>query len=146
MPSPDFHKIDPPSPGAAWLAAASQLAEALEAENRVLQALDFPQVAAALAAKQQAMAAATGIAAADIHALSRQDLAAARALAARLGTAAAENRRLLERAMAVQRRMIALVVRAAQSTASTAFRAQRYGGSGTIVGATAGPMALSARA
>ena len=139
-------RVDEQSPGAVWLAAASGLAEALEAENRALQALDFAAVAATLAAKQQAIAAATGVAAGHIQALSGQDQAAARNLAARLSVAADENRRLLEHAMAVQRRLIALVVRAAQAGAPAASRAQQYGVGGTILAGAAGPMALSARA
>ncbi len=134
------------SPGAVWLAMAGALAEALEAENRALLALDLSAVAATLAAKQQAMAAATGVAG-NIKALAPHEQPAARALGARLVAAADENRRLLERAMAVQRRVIALVVKAAQASGPSATsRAPRYGVGGTMLAGNAGPMALSARA
>lgn len=116
------------------IAAGTQLAETLEAENAALSGLDLPRAAGLLADKQRAVA---ELAAAQATPASRD---AAERMARRLQVLAVENRRLLERAMAAQGRVIELVARAAASATAPAGY-----GSGRTAGRPAA-LALSARA
>jgi hypothetical protein len=126
-------------------AAATSLADLLEQENRLLEALELAAAAALLPAKQNAAAAFVRAQAhtAACGGLPPTSHAAALAQGARLRTLAAENRRLLERGLAAQGRVIAVIARAARQHPATA---PRYGASGTFAGPRRPvPLAISAR-
>lgn len=104
------------------IAAATRLADALDAENRALRALDLPAATALLTEK----AAATEALAEARRAGATPGGPDAAAAAARLRSLAEENRRLLERAIAVQNRIIGTLARAARQGAAPS----RYGAGG----------------
>lgn len=125
--------------------AAAALAELLEQENRLLEALDLAAAAALLPAKQNAAAA--FVRAQMIAQESGGIPPAARdpavALGTRLRSLAATNRRLLERGLAAQGRVIAVIARAARMHHAAA---PRYGASGAFAGPrTPVALAISAR-
>jgi len=101
------------------LAAATTLAEVLEAENAALTTLDLPRAAGLLADKQRALAGLTG--AQPVPAPN----AAAGRLAHRLRALALENKRLLERAIAAQGRVMSVVARAATPAAPSGYGTAR---------------------
>ena len=142
------------------LQAGQRLAEALQAENEALAALDLARAAALATAKVEAcdaFAAAQAAAAKEEEATRAQDGAAtsspteerlaAEQLALRLQSLSAENRRLLERAIALQSRVIETIAGAALPRAAGPGR---YEARGTPrrppPGQAVPPLALSARA
>ncbi|MBX6372747.1 MAG: hypothetical protein IRZ13_00750 [Acetobacteraceae bacterium] len=146
------------------LQAGQRLAEALEAENEALAALDLARAAALATAKVEAcdaFAAAQAAAAKEEEATRTQPGAqdgaaasspteerlAAEQLALRLQSLSAENRRLLERAIALQSRVIETIAGAALPRAAGPGR---YEARGTRrrppPGQAVPPLALSARA
>jgi hypothetical protein len=100
----------------AVLRAGLRLAEALDAENRALAALDLDAAAALAPAKSEAAdafaAAREAAARADAHA-EGEERQLAEQLGRRLEGLAAENRRLLERAIALQAQVIETIAGAA---------------------------------
>lgn len=142
------------------LQAGQRLAEALQAENEALAALDLTRAAALATAKVEAcdaFAAAQAAAAKEEEATRAQDGAAtsspteerlaAEQLALRLQSLSVENRRLLERAIALQSRVIETIAGAALPRAAGPGR---YEARGTPrrppPGQAVPPLALSARA
>jgi len=97
------------------MAAGDRMAEALQAENAALAALDLPRAGAMLARKQRALA---DLAAAQTLAAATPRDAADR-MARRLQGLAIENKRLLERAIAAQGRVIGVIAQAAAAQAAT---------------------------
>lgn len=93
--------------------AAQRLAEVLERENDALRAMDLRRAVALLADKTAAVADLTAVG--DRVPAPRDP--AMISLAQRLDRLAQENRQLLERAIAAQRRVVAIIVRAAASVA-----------------------------
>jgi hypothetical protein len=118
---------------AALLIAGQRLAEALQAENAALAALDL-SAAAGLAetkmratdafAAAQAAAARTGVRA---EGPVRQGVAR---LAEALATLGTENQRLLQRAVSIQSRVIEVIAGAALPRASAGAEGLRYGATG----------------
>ncbi|MBW8268876.1 hypothetical protein [Caldovatus aquaticus] len=137
--------------------AGQRLAEALQAENEALAALDLGSAAVlatvkvqaceAFAAAQAAVTAGAARSGNDAALLSAEERQAAERLARRLETLGAENRRLLERAIALQSRVIEAIAGAAIPRAAGP---ERYQAGGTPrrppPGRTVPPLALSARA
>jgi hypothetical protein len=127
------------------LAAATQLADVIAAENAALVALDLPSAIASSTSKQHA-------AEAFAAALQRQTAPIApdlrrqvEAMGRRLAALAEENRRLLQRAIAAQARVMEIIARAGRR--ELAARANRYGAFGTpVANARPRPIAISARA
>ncbi len=125
-------------------AAAVALATLLEAENRLLAALDLAGATTLLAAKQDATSAflrAQGaMGASGAPPAMRATLTV---LGSRLRTLAAENRRLLECGLMAQGRVIAVIGRAARAHAA---KVPHYGASGTLAAPrTPAALAICAR-
>ena len=95
------------------IAAGTQLAATLEAENAALAVLDLPRAAGLLAEKQRAVAGFVG-------GQGVLPAAGAERMVRRLQALAAENKRLLERAIAAQGRVIGIVARAAAAAEAPA--------------------------
>lgn len=113
------------------LRAGVALAEALQAENRALAALDLTRAAALAPLKVQA---ADAFAAAQTAAgrlgvkAAPEERATVESLAGGLATLTAENRRLLERAIALQARVIETIAAAAVPAATGPARYGQAGG------------------
>jgi flagellar biosynthesis/type III secretory pathway chaperone len=136
-----------------FIAAAVQLADMLERENRALAQHDFSRAASLLSAKTSAMDAfhlARSVAAAPAALdekgpdASDADRHAADQIAERLRILSQDNKRLLERAIAVQGRIIGLIVEAIPRQAAQA--AGRYDARGDAAATRTTAMTLSARA
>lgn len=96
----------------AVLQAAAALADAIDAENAALRALDVPRAVAGFARKAECARRLEGEIAASGLTGAQMRRAECRTCAARLQVLVEENRRLLERAMFVQARLIATLARA----------------------------------
>jgi len=117
------------------IAAATQLADALEQENAALVALDIPRAVKLVEAKADALAALQAILPEIAGARSQATTAAehrrqAERVSDRLHAQATENKRLLERAIYVQGRIIGMIARAIPR--AIAANAPRYGATGAI--------------
>lgn len=112
-------------------AAAEALIELLSRENRALKAMNLPQAAALVSAKQVALAALADTAGTPAPA----------ELGERLHALATENQGLLERAITVQSRVIQIVASAYRPPADT----QRYGPTGVQTADRVPAVALSTR-
>lgn len=137
----------------ALLAAGLGLAEALQAENDALAALDLPLAASRAETKLRATDAfaAAHAAAARVGARAEEGgphRAAVQQLAAQLQLLGTENRRLLERAVNIQSRVLEAIAGAALPRGGPAqgYGAAVRGASGSGQRPAAAPLALATRA
>ena len=124
------------------VAATTELADTLVAENAALSALDLVAAGQLLARKQAATAAFTAAQRQAAALRATLDVKALRAAATRLQGVTEENRRLLERAIGLQNRVLGIMAKAARAADPT----PRYARSGVYAKRPSASWALRASA